>query len=56
MDLLIKAQSVRIKELKAELYYWTNQYGCQCEHPSCSVCEDTKSTKALLTKDEINTV
>lgn len=38
----------RIEELEEELRYWITQKGCECGHPACSNCRDTKDAKALL--------
>jgi hypothetical protein len=56
MDLLVKMQSERIKELEAELGCWLVQYGCACDHPKCTRCKDSDDARALLDKPKITTV
>lgn len=34
--------------LREELSYWALQKGCECGHPACSNCKDTKDARKLL--------
>lgn len=42
----------RINELKEELHYFASVYGCNCGHPYCSSCNDTKDAMDLIKKDD----
>lgn len=49
---LCEKKDKQIAELKSELGYFVQQYGCECEHPSCRECKDVKEAKALLEEAE----
>lgn len=56
MDLFVTKQGERIKELEQELSYWVAQYGCECGHPHCSRCSDTKEANDTLSKSKVRAV
>ena len=56
MDLFIMKQGERIKELEQELSSWVTQYGCECGHPHCSRCRDTKEASVILNKSKVKAV
>ena len=54
MDLFVTKQGERIKELEEELSSWVSQYGCECGHPRCNRCRDTREANEVLNKAKIH--
>jgi len=40
-----------IQQLQEELDGFVTQYGCDCGHPHCSRCRDTKDAFEILNKE-----
>lgn len=55
MDLFVTLQGERIKELREEFSDFVNQYGCNCGHPYCTPCRDTKDAWKIINKSNIST-
>lgn len=43
---------VHSRELEEEFNCFITQYGCDCNHPACTKCADTKDAKAILNKSK----
>ena len=48
LEEFIRSMGNKNQALKEELFYWVTQKGCECGHPACSNCKDTKEAKELL--------